>query len=476
MEQPRNASNEALQELLKRDGSLKVATKLSKTNFRIWSLNMENMLMVYDLWAYVGESTAPADYDEDAGRRKRMVAMHAITKNISDERTTLILDANGDPRRCWNLLREDALGETGQDVARLTQRLETLRPESHTLEGLEAYFENMLEANRDLKLIGSGRAKSDADLALRILLNLPAELEDLVTHFLRGPEADLTPSRVKKDVLATMRRRQMRDSLESRSDSAALNTNTTPFRGTCFNCNKVGHKANLCPMPKTQNGGNNGQRRRRRGGRGNGGNSDGDATANCAIALTTTTTDRGQSSLMRRSEKTVRFADDFICDKEEKQADAFAIALPSCTTGSVKQGPRHMILDGGAQCGHVFTHRELFDDDTFSEVTNGQAIIGFGTKDRTLMPTVKGVGTVRVRLASGRMIALQHAKYVPDGTANLISVLQALKTLATNGDPEAEYILTARSAKIVSKDKVILTGSVSAGLVYLDVAATQDFC
>lgn len=99
--------------------------------------------------------------------------MYSITKDISDEITAFILDGNGDhgdDRTSYGTTRPDKPDYL--DVARHTQRL-------------EAGDSRWKVLNRDLKLIQSGMAQSYVDPALRILLNLPAEFEELVIHFLR---------------------------------------------------------------------------------------------------------------------------------------------------------------------------------------------------------------------------------------------------------------------------------------------------
>ena len=75
--------------------------KLSKTNYRVWSMAMEVYLDSHDLWqAIVGENVA---------KKKDRLALSAIISAVPEEQL-VILDAKKTAKENWEILRQRNLG------------------------------------------------------------------------------------------------------------------------------------------------------------------------------------------------------------------------------------------------------------------------------------------------------------------------------------------------------------------------------
>ena len=119
------------------DGEMGVATpslKLSKTNYRVWSMTMEVYLDSHDLWqTIVGENPT---------KKKDRQALSAIMSGVPEELLG-ILDAKKTAKENWELLRQRNLG-----VDRVIQsRIQGLR--------------------RDLEMLTMGKSDSVVDFAMK---------------------------------------------------------------------------------------------------------------------------------------------------------------------------------------------------------------------------------------------------------------------------------------------------------------------
>jgi hypothetical protein len=85
---------------------------------------------------------------------------------------------------------------------------------------------------------------------------------------------------------------------------------------------------------------------------------------------------------------------------------------------------------------------------------------------------VYGKGSVSLRLANDSVVTLHDVSYAPEGLTNLFSVSAALKRLGQAGT----YVEETRHGKIIVDRKAVMTSSRRGGLLYVDLASSQDFC
>ena len=130
------------------DGEIGAATpslKLSKTNYRVWSMTMEVYLGSHDLWqTIVGENPT---------KKKDRQALSAIMSGVPEELLG-ILDAKKTAKENWEILRQRNFG-----VDRVIQsRIQGLR--------------------RDLEVLTMGKAETVVDFAMKFT-HLVSDLRNL---------------------------------------------------------------------------------------------------------------------------------------------------------------------------------------------------------------------------------------------------------------------------------------------------------
>ena len=387
-------------------------------------------------WQYLGGDT-PENEDEAAKKR----AMKILMKNISKDMLSLVIDKINDPRGAWKVLQTKGIGGSGvakQNISMLITELDRLRPELPlTLTGWNSFFKDCMDLNRKLGVLDSNEKLSESSLTLKMLLKLPEKsMENIKDKFLDDASLQ-TPEQLDNAVQAKLKRMEQDadGNGDSRVGTMALNASNdvTPqrrgrgrnrrFRGRCYHCNDIGHRANECPNRGTE------QANRR-------GDSRTDGSASFLIAL---------------------------------------VAAFSSMAGSVKTGLTHWVMDGAAQCGHVVTDKRAFIDGTFKPATGSQKqqIKGYGKGAPAAV--VEGHGDVMLTLAGGDKLRLSGVRYAPNGSANLLAVHQVVTALLKKGATDAEYRMGARSSKIEANGRVLMTGSLRGGLFYLNLAKQQDF-
>lgn len=372
--------------------------------------------------------------------------MLAITTNIEAEQMVTILGFGDDPRGAWSALKAEHAGDSSQDIATIT--IELAQKKLHTgatIEEAKQHFSEMSLLAMRLRAADPDRALTDADLATKLLLSLPGEMEQIRYARLSGPSAGLTAKNVRVDVLALMKRMAISEPEAANSGSIAMHASAPDWRrqgginnrrikGDCWTCGRSGHRADEC-----RSGGNPQNNRSNRGGRG---------------------AARGPQS--RQSS-----------DASSGSGGRAAITLVTVALangGKLLAGPRDFVIDNAATCGHVSRHCSHFTDLVETDPHNRPTIRGIG--DQRL--DVHGRGTITLRLANGSHAELKNVSYVPSSQANIFAVRTALKQIA-KAHPDEEHIETLRSTKLNGDDKTIITGHERGGLYYLDLAAIQDF-
>jgi len=415
-----------------REASLSVGFKLTgKENFTTWQFVMTTMLESHGLDAYV--DSARAGQANDA--RKKARVMHALAKNVDVPVLNVIKAYRGNPLGAWEALTAEYAGQGCQDMATLLTELfgKKLSPKP-TLEEVKKHFDDMVDLNTRLKEINPELAVPDSILGVLLCLSLPNDMEQVRYRRLTGPASEITAKNLRSDVISLLKRMTAMD-IESGSGGGG---------GQALNAG----------------GGSGG----RGGGRGNGngggrgnGNGGGGFLGKCFKCgkvghRAVNCTDGGQQNGNARGNTGANLS--FL-----------TVALQS---GTPRAGPRDWVVDGATTCGHLSNRKEHFQDLKLFDKDKRPTIGGVG--GQTIQ--VHGQGTVKLNLANGDVATLSNVRYAPDAIVNLFGMRAAL----TKMGPEYHHQETARSSKVVDKNgKVILTGTVRQGLLFLDLAKDQDF-
>jgi gag-polypeptide of LTR copia-type/Zinc knuckle len=345
-------------------------------------------------------------------KSKRNKTLLAITRNVGVAQLSLIRDFESDPAGAWSALSTEYAGKSSQDVATMMMELIGTKLNGPTMFDAKAHFEKLMDLNSRLKVVDAKKALSDTLLGVIACLSLPDEMEQIRYHRLAGPSDELTLSRIRDDVLSLLRRQEVTG--KKPTEAVALNVNSKVNAGGRRK-KKKSDGCFKCGKP-------------------------GHRANDCRVK---TTSDNGSANC------------------------AFGFVTHALTAGGLKSGQRNWVVDNAATCGHVSKHRSHFTDLTIFDVDKRPVIGGYGGNVR-----VHGKGSVSLRLANDSVVTLHDVSYAPDGLTNLFSVSAALKRLGQAGT----YVEEMRHAKIIVDGKAVMTSSRRGGLLYVDLASSQDFC
>src|SRR5210317_421491 len=110
----------------------------------------------------------------------------------------------------------------------------------------DTWIDELENIRKRLKLVGVD--KSNDELILHVLCNLPREYDTLVSileYELNNPNATLSLSRLRLELRATYQRLNQNN---KRGNDDEAYVSYRPFKGRCRNCGKIGHKAQQCRL------------------------------------------------------------------------------------------------------------------------------------------------------------------------------------------------------------------------------------
>lgn len=223
---------------------------------------------------------------------------------------------------------------------------------------------------------------------------------------------DVTPRRVREEVLALIKRLSLTD--VAKKGAVLMTQANKVFTGKCFRCGKRGHRKSDCAMKSHINHSNNERDT----------TSDQKRASRAAVALTTGQNPHGQIALLSQ----------------------------------LNLGQYDFIVDNAAACGHTAVHRKKFVDYVKSNTMSPIAAYG---KDSNSVEVV-GSGSVLIRTEMGEVV-LENVKHVPDGGANLLSIRVAIERLGK----EASWSETVYGGKLKKGKQVVLNATPQDGFLVI---------
>src|SRR5210317_1283421 len=211
----------------------------------------------------LGKEVAPTDSavidpSTEAGkkqlklREKNKEAYNTLVLSCDDEVSLGAIETatssdykEGDAKQVWDNLLEIYQPRTMANKTSLIKEL-TKSSLSDASKNPDTWIDELENIRKRLKLVGVN--KSDDELIMHVLSNLPHEYDTLVSileHELINPNATLSLSKLRQELRATYQYPSKSTKKET-NDEAYVSYR--PLKGQCRNCGKIGHKAQHCRL------------------------------------------------------------------------------------------------------------------------------------------------------------------------------------------------------------------------------------
>lgn len=198
-------------------------------------------------------------------QKKNVEAYNALVLSLDDEVSlgaveTAITDEfpDGNAKQAWDNLLEIFEPKTRSNKVQLLREFTSSRL-SDVNKNPDTWVDELLNISKRLKK--AGVTKTDEDIIMHILGNLPKEYDTLVE--ILENDLDMSPEEMtlEKIRLRLRARYQRLQNDEANNNSTSENKDQAlaaykPFKGCCRNCGKIGHKASTCRV-RTNNNNNN---------------------------------------------------------------------------------------------------------------------------------------------------------------------------------------------------------------------------
>lgn len=225
-------------------------------DFPDWSFRVKLVLEEQALWNVVSVAPAlviPADFVTNDLKARRIIVEcidNSVLEYVKDK-----VSAYG----MWQGLK--TIYDSSSYTKRVIAFKKLIRLEYNLSESLQTFFRNFDVVTRGYK--SAGGTLADTELIVIMLSCLPDDFSSVVTAISTLSEDQFTAEKVRRYLLEEESRIKDRSSLAphgSGSELTAAFYNNENVR--CFNCDQLGHKADICKEPRKKSNKNNyGQRK-----------------------------------------------------------------------------------------------------------------------------------------------------------------------------------------------------------------------
>lgn len=420
--------------------------KLGFDNYRDWAYEMEHFLRKENCWKVFQPELAALDqkasYSYDTKTEEAAERAYAYICMAIEKAQRVYVRGTSTPGQAWRALERVYRNKGNDDPEVLKMRFLNLQ----LAEGgsIKRHLGDLMDLRNNLD--ATPYAVGDGDFLLRLFNSLPKSYDSFILAMKCIPERKtvLTPEFVMSMLVDEADRRERRDKiqaglaastsgqgikqprspvafqtstssedhLQDRGGAPAIETTHQPgrkkweFKGRCFECKQIGHRAKDCPAPKNA-----------------------DPQANAAVTM----------------------------DSEEL---AFTAQLPQ--SASEAQDAAAWIVDSGAS-SHMTFDRTSFT--TFREVhhkvkvadAREVAALGVGTVNLELTGNNK---------SKGQPMQLRKVLYVPELNKNLFSVSAAAASSGMRFEFSSTHFTASKEAEGMGAKKIVL-GERRGNLYYL---------
>ena len=200
---------------------------------------------------------------EDAKQESKDEALNFLIMSLTGNAFIFVSHAT-DPYLVWNELCTEFEPKEDMDLYDLKESFSNCKLK-HDGENVSMWLKRLENINRMLHDIDRSHMISEGDFKVHIKANLPKKLYKVFLTTNRKNFSTMTYDELKNDLKSFWRQSVRRQSIESDEEEDVLVMDLSknkkkkgqvhfvkPFKGTCFNCGKIGHKSRDCPDKKNK--------------------------------------------------------------------------------------------------------------------------------------------------------------------------------------------------------------------------------
>jgi hypothetical protein len=387
--------------------------KLDVDNYVVWKVRMQCALVTKGLDAALAAPTAETPLSPETDKKARAFIMLCVKDHhlqALDECTTA--------REAWQLLEKQHASKSTARLLQLLQELAHLKKES--AESISKYVSRARALQDQLR--AARHTTTTETLSMQLLAGLPAEYEMTVTVIANESPLPTLETITGKLLLAEQRISSSGASSssgsalrEARAYQARGGSGAAPRRSgrdgrTCYYCNKPGHIAAECRKKASD---------MRAGG---GGYSGMQQQAGSFMQRPSAL----RASMPRMGAPQQRSSVRFSTPPQQRSEALLSRSITHevvLTAAASEQPPQHLewVLDSGASRHITNSLSEMLNP----QALNGSVTITFGNNSQAKAEAVGDVVLTNISGAAVPRIVLGEALYVPQASANLLSISAA---------------------------------------------------
>ena len=199
--------------------------------------------------------TRPTTTSENRKYVARAAAWTYLVASCTDKAYAMIERCEGDAFKAWSILKEKYCStDAEENYPELASQMANCKLQG-TKEDPELWFNNLDHLNMRLARINAKYEKDDLQMKSHIMNSMSGDYETVIVKF-RGELNETPLEKVKKEVIlqykSLLKVGETRGKIHPES---VLNANVSKhpwkkYKGTCANCGKIGHSANVCRSTK----------------------------------------------------------------------------------------------------------------------------------------------------------------------------------------------------------------------------------
>jgi hypothetical protein len=196
--------------------------------------------------------TRPTTPAENRRYIARTAAWTYLVSSCTDKAYALIERCEGDPYKAWNILQEKYCAtDAEENYPELAEAFAACKLEE-TKRDPELWFNDLDHLNSRISKINKKYEKDELQMKAHIMNSMSVGYDPVIIKF-RGELAETALTKIQKEIVMQFKA-LAKVTGQTKSESALTASMTKhpykKFKGTCRNCGKVGHKADVCRSAK----------------------------------------------------------------------------------------------------------------------------------------------------------------------------------------------------------------------------------